>query len=179
MILVLVGVERNTNNVMVKMPNVNFQLLTLSWMMLCISFSPVALAQQTISDTTIQPVQKTSMVHKDPRIDLLGQEMAEYNVSLSKKIKMGKGYRLMIISSTNRAEVMRVRSTLLQSYPEHKLYLSFLAPYLKLKMGNFLTNEEALEMKKELIKLKIVSGAIYIVPEQVEIIPPVAPNTTH
>jgi hypothetical protein len=112
-----------------------------------------------------------NIIHKDPRIDVLGQKMAQYNEGLALKIKMVNGYRLMLLNTTDRAFAMKLRTTLLQQYPEHKLYMSFLAPYIKLKMGNFVDKTEAESMKKELQTLNIVTGNIYLVNEKIELKP--------
>ena len=128
----------------------------------------VSIAQDTIEDTVA--VEK-NIIHKDPRIDVLGKKMAEYNEGLALKIKMVSGYRLMLLNTTDRAFAMKLRTTLLQQYPEHKLYMSFLAPYIKLKMGNFADKAEAESMRKELQALNIVTGNIYLVNEKIELKP--------
>lgn len=112
-----------------------------------------------------------NIIHKDPRIDVLGNKMAEYNESLALKTKIVSGYRLMLLNTTDREVAMKLRTTLLQQYPEHKLYMSFLVPYIKLKMGNFIDKAEAEKMRKELLKLKIVTGNIYLVNEKIELKP--------
>jgi len=112
-----------------------------------------------------------NIIHKDPRIDVLGNKMAEYNESLALKIKIVSGYRLMLLNTTDREAAMKLRTILLQQYPEHKLYMSFLAPYIKLKMGNFIDKAEAEKMRKELQVQKIVTGNIYLVNEKIELKP--------
>ena len=112
-----------------------------------------------------------NIIHIDPRIEELGNKMAEYNESLALKIKMVSGYRLMLLNTTDREAAMKLRTTLLQQYPEQKLYMSFLAPYIKLKMGNFIDKAEAEKMRNELQSLKIVTGNIYLVNEKIELKP--------
>jgi hypothetical protein len=128
----------------------------------------VSIAQDTIEDSVA--VEK-NIIHKDPRIDILGQKMARYNEGLALKTKIVSGYRLMLLNTTDRAFAMKLRTTLLQQYPEHKLYMSFLAPYIKLKMGNFADKAEAESMRKELQALNIVTGNIYLVNEKIELKP--------
>ncbi|MCX6293636.1 MAG: SPOR domain-containing protein [Sphingobacteriales bacterium] len=127
-----------------------------------------AVAQVNTEDSVV--IEKNIM-HKDPRIDVLGNKMAEYNESLALKIKIVSGYRLMLLNTTDREAAMKLRTILLQQYPEHKLYMSFLAPYIKLKMGNFIDKAEAEKMRKELQSLKIVTGNIYLVNEKIELKP--------
>jgi len=128
----------------------------------------ISIAQDIIEDSVA--VEK-NIIHKDPRIDVLGQKMAQYNEGLALKTKIVSGYRLMLLNTTDRAFAMKLRTTLLQQYPEHKLYMSFLAPYIKLKMGNFADKAEAESMRKELQALNIVTGNIYLVNEKIELKP--------
>ena len=125
-------------------------------------------AQVNTEDTVV--IEK-NIIHKDQRIDVLGNKMAEYNQALALKTKIVVGYRLMLLNTSDRALAMKIRSTLLQKYPEHKLYMSFLAPYIKLKMGNFIDKEEAEKVRKELQTQNIVTGNIYLVNEKIELKP--------
>jgi hypothetical protein len=112
-----------------------------------------------------------SMVIQDRRLTLLGNEMNQYNQSLSLKTKMVDGFRLIILKTSDREEAMKLRSTLLRVLPDQKLYMIFVSPNIKLKMGNFTERTEAEKMRKWLLEQKIVSGNIYIVPEKVELKP--------
>src|SRR6476660_8266270 len=96
----------------------------LSFSILC-TFS--AFAQRGPGDTIAM-----GKVHvtKDPRIDILGRKMAEYNDNVV-SIKPVRGYRLMLLSTSDRALAMQVRSQLLQQYPDQKVYMAFQAPYIK------------------------------------------------
>lgn len=118
-------------------------------------------------DSVVVPTRDFSVV-KDERVDLLGKKMAEYNESLANKIQMVKGYRLMLLNTTDRALAMQVRSTLLQQYPDQKVYMTFLSPYIKIKFGNFLDKEEADKVRKQLLSSKVVTGNVYLLPEMVE-----------
>ncbi len=113
----------------------------------------------------------SATVTKDPRIEILGKKMAEYNEGLANNIHPGKGYRLMILSTTDRNEAMLVRSKLLQQFPEQKIYTIFQSPYIKLKFGNFVERDEADTYRKQIMAAKIIEGTVYIVPETIEIKP--------
>ena len=127
-----------------------------------------AVAQNDIEES-VAPVK--NIIHKDSRIDMLGKKMTEYNEGLALKVQMVNGYRLMLINTTDRDAAMKLRTTLLQQYPEHKLYMTFLAPYIKLKMGNFTDKAEAERIRKELQALNIVTGNIYLLNEKIELKP--------
>jgi hypothetical protein len=116
-------------------------------------------------------------LQKDGRIDVLGQKLGEYNTSLAKNIRSGKGYRLMLLSTNDRNLALQTRSKLLQMFPEHKVYMMYQNPFIKLKMGNFTDIAEAEKLKKLLLSQKIVTGNIYILPETVEVKPEIVENT--
>lgn len=107
-------------------------------------------------------------VDKDSRIDLLGKKMAEYNEGLADKMRSTKGFRLMVMNSSDRNAVMKVRQQLLQMFPEQSVYIQFQSPYIKLKFGNFLEKNEADDYRKIIVAAQLVSGNIYIVPEMIE-----------
>lgn len=123
-------------------------------------------AQDNKTDTTATG---TVIVTKDPRIETLGKKMAEYNESLSSKLRSTKGYRLMLLSTNDRSQALQVRTQLLQLFPDQQVYMIFQSPYIKLKMGNFLEKGEADDIRKQVLAAKIISGNIYIVPETVEV----------
>ena len=122
-------------------------------------------AQVFITDTTPNGI---SFIHKDERVDLLGAKMTEYYESLSKKIQLIDGFRLLVVNTSDRALAMQTRSDLIKAYPDQKLYMSFLPPNIKIKMGNFTEREEAEKFRDFLVKSNLISGNIYIVPEKVE-----------
>ena len=117
-----------------------------------------------MADTTLFSVK----IIKDSRIDILAAKQAEFN---SRNRTVAKGYRLMVINSRDKDLVMKVRAQLLQRYPEQKIYMSFQAPYIKIKFGNFVEKDEAEKYKKMLTTSNLVSTSIYMVPEMVEVKP--------
>lgn len=123
-----------------------------------------------VRDSLVEGV--IQIVEKDERIDILGRKMAEYNEALASRpggIKMGRGYRLMVLSTNDRNKAMSVRSRLLQIYPDQKVYMTFQSPYIKLKFGNFADKAEAERFRKQVANSGIVDNNIYLVNEMVEI----------
>jgi len=108
-------------------------------------------------------------INKDPRIEILGKKMAEYNESLASKLHSTKGYRLMVLSTNDRSQALQVRTQLLQMFPEQSIYMVFQSPYIKLKFGNFLEKSEADDFRKQITAARIVTSNIYILPEMVEV----------
>ncbi len=110
-------------------------------------------------------------VYKDSRLDDLAKKEAAFNEAAKLAVRSGKGYRLMLLNTNDRPLAMKVRTQLLQRFPEQKVYMSFQPPYIKLKFGNFLEKEEAENYKKEITKYKLVTGNVYVVPDQIEVKP--------
>ena len=126
-------------------------------------------AQHSIVKDTLFPGKV--VVIKDNRLDVLAKKEAEFNEALALGSRVGKGYRLMVLSTNDRALAMNLRATLLQRFPEQKVYMSFQPPYIKLKFGNFLERSEADQYKKDITNAKLVNTNIYIVPENIELKP--------
>ena len=131
-------------------------------------------AQEMISDTSANG---SYIIHKDERVDMLGRKMAEYNNSLSYKTQIVDGYRLSVINTTDREAAMNLRTTLLQQFPDQKIYMAFVSPYIKIKVGNFINKEEAEKFKMQILGMNIVPGNIYVMPEKIELKPAVKTTT--
>ncbi len=136
------------------------KITTLSFALLLIMG---AKAQTTDSTTTVT-------VNKDPRLDILAKEEYDYNkATVGLGTRAAKGYRLLVVNSNDRTYAMDVRAKLLQRFPEQKVYMTFQAPFIKLKFGNFVDKDEAEKYRKMLTSYKIVSSNIYLIPEVVEV----------
>lgn len=144
-------------------------------LIIAIVFS-IEMNAQKITDSTIMG---TATVIKDPRIEILGKKMAEYNSGLSvvtytNGLTSAKGYRLMVISTNDREFAFKVRAQLYQMFSDevmHKLYMSYQMPNIKVKFGNFLDRVQAESARKKIMNAKLVSNNIYILPETIEVKP--------
>jgi len=111
------------------------------------------------------------VIHKDFRLDILARKEAELNAASTKAAaRTGMGYRLQVLSTTDREQAMKIRTQLLQQYPDQKPYLSFQAPYLKLTFGNFITKQEAEMYRKQVTKM-LGGASVYILSQRIEIKP--------
>lgn len=115
--------------------------------------------------------QNRVVVHQDYRMDLLAKRESEINTAILKeKARIGKGYRLMILNTYDRAYAMKIRGELLQKYPDQKTYMWFANPYIRIKFGNFKTKEDAEPYQREISKM--MNGAtIYFLPDNIEVKP--------
>jgi hypothetical protein len=147
------------------------------WLLLLVLISLGAKAQVTpvvpVADTTVEKGNIT--VFKDARLNILASKQATGGGNGPGGAPLGprsaKGYRLMIINTNDRDLAMKVRSQLLQRFPEQKIYMSFKPPYIQLKFGNFVEKGEADRYKTNIKRSGIVSTNIYAVPEIVEVKP--------
>ena len=111
------------------------------------------------------------IVFKDYRLDILARKEEELNTAILKtEARLAKGYRLMVLNTSDKDYAFKVRAELLQKFPEQKPYMWFANPYIRIKFGNFRTKEEADVYKKQISKM--LNGAtIYYLPETIEVVP--------
>jgi hypothetical protein len=129
-----------------------------------------------------------SVVIQDERIGILGEKLASNNASIknsntsstatsgtktvisttSTGIVLTQGYRLMVISTSDRDLALKVRAKLFQTFPDQKQYMSFQMPNTKIKFGNFLDRGQADRVRKQIMGMKLVTNNIYILPDTVE-----------
>jgi hypothetical protein len=128
-------------------------------------------------DTLKVPLADTAIagkvtVNKDPRLDLLAKAQVDIaNANAKMAARFTKGYRLFVLKTDDREYAMKVRAYLLQSFPEEKVIMSYQAPFIKMKFGNFIEKEEAEKIKKQIIKAGIIKGGVYVVPDTIEVKP--------
>ena len=126
-------------------------------------------AQAAPADTTVAG---KVTVNKDPRIDLLAKAQIDIaNTNTKMAARFTKGYRLFVLKTDDRDYAMKVRAYLLQNFPEEKVIMSYQAPFIKMKFGDFVEKEDAEKAKKQIERGGIVKGGVYIVPDTIEVKP--------
>lgn len=129
----------------------------------------MSFAQPAPADTTASG---KVTVNKDPRLDLLAKEQVDIaNNNTKMAARFTKGYRLFVLKTDDRDYAMKVRAYLLQNFPEEKVIMTYQAPFIKMKFGDFVEKEDAEKMKKQITKDGVVKGGIYVVPDTVEVKP--------
>lgn len=81
-----------------------------------------------------------AVMYKDPRIDYLQKVYSEKNKIQAKATAL---YRVQVVQSRSRSEVNEIRSYLSSKYPEMPLFLSFSPPTFRLRVGNFISRDNA------------------------------------
>ncbi len=118
---------------------------------ICLSlFTSVLCAQQ---DTTGKEAadSNTVIVHRDPRLELLIKKQVTINEVTSRDSRRtDKGFRLMIISTTNRDEAIAAKTKIYTYFPELKAYLWYQSPYFRVKAGNFKDRKDAESYQKRM-----------------------------
>ena len=110
-------------------------------------------------------------VNKDFRFDEMAAKQAEINRhALRTEARRVNGFRLQVVNTQNRDEANAVKAELLRRFPDQKSYLLYQSPNFKVRIGNFLTQREAFQLRKMIAALYPKNG-IYIVPDIVEYTP--------
>lgn len=111
------------------------------------------------------------IVFKDYRLTVLADKQAVINTAILKsQARTTKGYRLMVLNTNDKEYAFKVRSRLLQEFPEQKPYMWFANPYIRIKFGNFRTKEEADVYRKQISKM-LDGATIYYLQETIEVDP--------
>jgi len=133
---------------------------------LVVCFTQFAYAQTELQNDTAEG---TINVYKDNRLDLLAKKEAAFNEGNGYSLgpRSTKGFRLMLLSTTDRTAAMKLRAEILKRYPEQKVYMSYQPPYIKLRFGNFVKKEDAEKYRTEIIHIKLVTNNIYVLPETI------------
>ncbi len=143
----------------------------------------VTQAQQGILQDSL-PQLPNVVVTQDPRIAILASKRIVITKTTSnipkqlastKSVRISKtgrvnmpGYRVQVMSSTDRNAVYGLKAQLYQRFPSHKMYVIAQAPFFKLRFGNFPTKAEADKFKKILSPMS-PTGAL-VVPDIIETI---------
>ena len=113
----------------------------------------------------------TIIVHKDARVDLLAEKQAAINKVTSKMTADGlfRGYRLQVLNTRSRDDAFKLKATLLENFPDQKVYVLYQSPYFKVRIGNFVQRTEAEDFRRQLSSY--ISNPAYVVDDVIEYIP--------
>lgn len=116
-------------------------------------------------------VQNKVVILKDPRLSILETKQFEINSAILKShTRTMLGYRLMVVNTSDKDRAFKIRTELLQRFPEQKPYMWFANPYIRIKFGNFKTKDEAEYYRRQIINM--LGGAnVYFLQEMIEIPP--------
>lgn len=111
------------------------------------------------------------IVKKDARLEILSAKQAYINKRSAMLTSNGlfKGYRLQLVSTTSRDKAQRIKTDMMNKFPEQKTYLMYQSPNFRVRIGNFIKKEEANQFRKQLIKY--FPNGVYIVEDGIEYTP--------
>jgi len=114
----------------------------------------------------------TVIMVKDARLDILVAKQNQINKRTAMMTSAGlyKGYRLQVISTSKRDDANKMKTDLMNRFPEQKTYTLFQSPNFKVRIGNFLKKEEAEKYRNQISKF--FPKGIYIVEDTIEYTPP-------
>ncbi|MBY0480018.1 MAG: SPOR domain-containing protein [Chitinophagaceae bacterium] len=113
----------------------------------------------------------TVIVHKDARMDVLTAKQAQINKKSSFLTSTGqyKGYRVQVVSTSNRDQAFKIKGELLSRFPDQKTYALFQSPNFKVRIGNFLKKPDAEKFKLQLTKL--YTTGVFVVEDAIDYSP--------
>jgi hypothetical protein len=113
----------------------------------------------------------TIIVHKDARMDILTSKQIVANKKASLQTSSGqyKGYRVQVVSTSNRDQAFKVKGELLSRFPDQKSYALFQSPNFKVRIGNFLKKADAEKFKLQL--QKFYTTGVFVVEDAIDYTP--------
>ena len=108
--------------------------------------------------------QNNIVVKQDPAI----QKLIDRHIELNATVKRVSGWRIQLMSNSDRDEVNRAKAQFLTAHPNAKTYLTYQQPYFKLRVGDFADKNEAYKYMKD---INDDFKGIFIVPDIVNVFP--------
>ncbi len=105
-----------------------------------------------------------------PVIDTLALEKPEALPKIEPKKKLkpylvtADGYSLQVLKTRDRKKAFNTKGALLQQLPGTKVYLTYKAPYFRLRVGRFFSRQEAIRFQKKFLRNR---SKVYTVKEKI------------
>lgn len=138
---------------------------------------PKASIQGTILDTIYSHIDADSAhlvtFTQDPRIMQLVNRKYSTSVTIAHKSKVFlRGCRVQVFSSNDpkqgKVQAQQMAARMRTAFPEVNVYLTYMAPFWKVRMGNFIDRETANQLANSIRRAyPSLRGDIYIVPDNV------------
>ena len=97
------------------------------------------------------PGEGNVVIHEEEGIDFL----LDTHIEMNKRHIYTDGFRIQLFSGSGqkaRHEAMKVKSSVLELFPDEQVYLSFTAPFWRVRVGNYRNKYEALSLLNKLKK---------------------------
>ncbi|MEZ5015895.1 MAG: SPOR domain-containing protein [Flavipsychrobacter sp.] len=86
-------------------------------------------------------------LHVDNRVDLLLERHKTFQTGIPYS---GRGFRVQIYYGGDRDEARNTKLDFMRRHPETRVYLTYIAPQYRVKVGNFATHKEAWDFYREI-----------------------------
>lgn len=128
------------------------------------SFAQMVVTENIAPDTAVrpQPWANNITINTDPRLAVL----IERHKNQQYGTRNMRGYRIQIYYGNDRAEAIRKKVDFMRRYPSIQTYMVYTQPQYRVKVGNFASRADAIDLYRETIALY---GACIIVPDNVTI----------
>ncbi|MCB9045916.1 MAG: SPOR domain-containing protein [Chitinophagales bacterium] len=125
----------------------------------------IVVTENISADTAYKrPVTNNNItINADPRLAILVERHKNLQYG---GIRHMRGYRVQIYYGNDRAEAIRKKVDFMRRYPRIQTYMVYTQPQYRVKVGDFATREDALELYRETLA---IYGACIIVPDNVTI----------
>lgn len=120
-------------------------------------------AQRTLAQDTSGVV-----VRKDPRVDQLVRKQIEINEETTREARRNvPGFRIQVLNTRDRNKAYEAKTKVYEQFPDWQPYLLYQAPYYKLRVGDFKTEDEAQAALQQMSK--IFPSGLYIIHDIIEL----------
>ncbi len=128
---------------------------------LCIAGAVSAQKKPAVDTTELLAV--NTIVHADPRLDVLMKKTKSTGGGGS-GIYSGRGFRVQIYSGNDRSKAAKMKIDFQRRFPNVHTYMTYVTPRFKVKVGDYRSRAEAQEMYN---KLSTLYNPCMIVPDMV------------
>lgn len=112
-------------------------------------FAQVVFPEEYQIENKQEDLYQTLSIDKDYRLD----KMVNWHIQNNKRREGIEGYRVEIFFSTNNREsALDKKVEFLEQYPEYNVYVLFISPNFRVRVGDFRTKNEAVKLFKMIEK---------------------------
>ncbi len=112
-------------------------------------FAQVIFPEEYQIENKQEDLYQTLSIDKDYRLD----KMVNWHIQNNKRREGIEGYRVEIFFSTNNREsALDKKVEFLEQYPEYDVYVLFISPNFRVRVGDFRTKNEAVKLFKMIEK---------------------------
>ena len=109
----------------------------------------VATAQIQVTED-IDEKETGVIIRADPRLAILEKKHRNIHLGI---IRSGRGYRVQIYNGNDRTKATQIKVDFMRRFPGVRTYMTYVQPQFRVKVGDYRTREDALEMYRQASQL--------------------------